>query len=74
MRTYIVFFCLWALASSMSVNAQADGTPLQGMAERVRKFGARIPQEKVYVHMDNTAYAPGDTVWFKAYLRMTNTD
>lgn len=74
MRTYIVFFCLWALASSMSINAQADGTSLQRMAERVRKFGARIPQEKVYVHMDNTAYAPGDTVWFKAYLRMTNTD
>lgn len=73
MRAYIMFFCLWTL-SSVSINAQADGISLCGMAERVRKFGVRIPQEKVYVHMDNTAYAPGDTLWFKAYLRMTNTD
>lgn len=25
-------------------------------------------QEKVYLHIDNTCYYPGDTLWYKAYL------
>lgn len=44
------------------------------MVERVTRFGERIPQEKVFVHMDNTSYMQGDTIWFKAYLRRTDTD
>lgn len=54
--------------------AQGEGTPFHTLVERVGKFGSRIPQEKVYVHMDNTAYMMGDTIWFKAYLRRTDSD
>jgi hypothetical protein len=25
-------------------------------------------QERAYLHYDKAAYAPGETVWFKAYL------
>ena len=39
---------------------------------RLRAFGERIPQEKVYVHMDNRCYFLGDTIWFKAYTQQTN--
>lgn len=42
--------------------------------ERLVAFGKTIPQEKVYVHMDNTSYFQGDTIWFSAYTRQTNTD
>ena len=42
--------------------------------ERLAAFGKIIPQEKVYVHMDNTSYFQGDTIWFSAYTRQTNTD
>ena len=35
-------------------------------------------QEKIYVHMDNTCYFKGDTVWYKAYVvradNLTYTD
>jgi len=41
--------------------------------ERMIRFGQNIPQEKVYLHMDNTSYFLGDTIWFAAYTRQTNT-
>lgn len=43
------------------------------LVERLRAFGRTIPQEKVYVHMDNTCYQLGDTIWFSAYTRRTDT-
>ena len=39
---------------------------------RQRAFGEKIPQEKVYVHLDNRCYFLGDTIWFKAYTQQTN--
>ena len=46
----------------------------KALVERLAAFGKAIPQEKVYVHMDNTCYFQGDTIWFAAYLRKTSTD
>ncbi|MBR6170206.1 MAG: carboxypeptidase-like regulatory domain-containing protein [Bacteroidaceae bacterium] len=43
----------------------------QPLIERLDAFGKAIPQEKVYVHMDNTCYFQGDTIWFTAYLKET---
>lgn len=48
-------------------------SPLERLTTRASMFGQRIPQEKVYVQMDNTAYQLGDTVWFAAYTRRTDT-
>ena len=48
--------------------------PLERMADRLKRFGENIPQEKVYLHTDNTCYFLGDTIWFAAYTRATNTD
>ncbi len=31
-------------------------------------FSANYPQEKVYLHIDNTAYYLDETIWFKAYV------
>ena len=42
-------------------------------AARLQRFGRAVPQEKVYVHMDNTCYFVGDTLWFAAYSRRTDT-
>ncbi|MBR4757307.1 MAG: hypothetical protein IK084_00720, partial [Bacteroidaceae bacterium] len=48
--------------------------PLERLAERLERFGRVVPQEKVYVHMDNTGYFLGDTIWFAAYSRRTDND
>ena len=53
---------------------QASLPPLARFADRLSRFGKAIPQEKVYVHMDNTSYFLGDTIWFAAYTRRTNED
>ena len=47
---------------------------LKPLVERLAAFGKTIPQEKVYVHMDNTCYFQGDTIWFAAYTRQTTND
>ena len=43
------------------------------LMRRLNAFGKALPQEKVYVHMDNTCYFQGDTIWFTAYLMETDT-
>ena len=64
-----VLFIIFLLSSLV---ASAAGR-LDSLAQRLQLFGERIPQEKVYVHMDNTGYFLGDTIWFAAYTRRTNS-
>lgn len=46
---------------------------LEGWKEHLELFGRNIPQEEVFVHMDNTCYFAGDTLFFKAYVRRSDT-
>ncbi len=34
----------------------------------IERFNHNFPQEKVYLHFDNTGYFRGETIWFKAYV------
>ena len=54
--------------------AFAQESTFEALVSRQEAFGKNIPQEKVYVHLDNTCYFQGDTIWFTAYTRQTNTD
>ncbi|MBO4613030.1 MAG: hypothetical protein J5671_07685 [Bacteroidaceae bacterium] len=47
-------------------------TTLDGWAQRLQLFGSKIPQEEVFVHMDNTCYYMGDTIYYKAYMRLSD--
>ncbi len=49
-------------------------TKMEKLIDRLSRFSQNIPQEKVYLHMDNTSYFLGDTIWFAAYTRQTNND
>ena len=62
----LLFFCI----PSGLAQESAGHDPL---VQRLEAFGRTIPQEKVYVHMDNTTYFLGDTIWFSAYTRQTDT-
>ena len=48
-------------AQSISVRS------LPGYVKAINQFNQLNPQEKVYLHFDNTGYYLGDTIWFKAY-------
>ena len=40
--------------------------------QKVMNFNTAIPQEKVYMHFDNTGYFENETLWFKAYVTRTD--
>lgn len=61
---FLLLLCLFRLTAL----AQAP-TTLDGWAERLKKFGQTLPQEQVFIHLDNTCYFLGDTIYYKAYLR-----
>lgn len=71
-------FCI-GLASFFSTYAQTDGNvsnadaELLGFVKNVNAFNYLYPQEKVYLHFDNTGYFIGETMWFKAYV-VSGTD
>ncbi len=40
----------------------------QGFDSVLAKLNREYKQEKMYLHFDRSAYTPGETIWFKAYL------
>ena len=40
----------------------------QPVDSTLQEYTNKFPQERIYVHFDKSAYFPGDTVWYKAYL------
>lgn len=50
----------------------AAGLSAQTIEQSIDRFGTDFPQEKIHIHFDRTAYMPGETVWFKAYLLEEN--
>ena len=69
-KNRMIVWIICCLLGSMG----ACGSTVDSLVSRLRLFGERIPQEKVFVHMDNTCYFLGDTIWFSVYTRQTNTD
>ena len=41
---------------------------LDTLYRKVEGFGVGLPQEKAYLHLDNTCYFLGDTIWYKGYV------
>lgn len=64
-------FLLIAIISTCNAGQaqnKKDSNQIHNIAARVERFGTGLPQEKVYLHIDNTCYFVGDTVWYKAYV------
>lgn len=62
---------LMLLALGINVSAQQqtnDGQRILAYIQKVMNYNRTIPQEKVYMHFDNTGYFEGETMWFKAYV------
>ncbi|MDE7378822.1 MAG: hypothetical protein K2N13_07700 [Paraprevotella sp.] len=43
------------------------------LLKQAARFGKSFPQEKVFLHLDNSCYYLGDTIWFKAYVTRTDS-
>lgn len=66
----ILFVLLFPLISVFAVQAQDDSefVGVLSYMKRAMNFAKVVPQEKVYLHFDNTGYFQGETIWFKGYV------
>ena len=66
------------LLSFICLAAKANPDSLISYLHHAMLFNEVMPQEKVYLHFDNTGYFKGETIWFKAYVtradKGTSTD
>lgn len=69
MKKNLFSLTLFLILSPMSISAQATAeSKLQSFVSNVEQFAKSFPQEKVYLHLDNTGYFMGERIWFKAYV------
>ena len=62
----LIFICFFGI----NIQAQ-DSTAIRkitAFSKHFSTFSNDYPQEKVYLHFDNSSYFLGETLWFKAYV------
>ncbi len=64
--TRLTFFILLFLCIGLSAQTVDDANKLATYAVHINYFNQLCPQEKVYLHLDNTAYFQGETIWYAA--------
>lgn len=57
-----------AMVTLISVSAIADSIAARPTDDIMNRQYIGLPQEKVYLHFDNSSYYHGDKIWFKAYV------
>lgn len=62
--------CLFFGASLFGQTVSADSIFARYM-KQAQAFASNYPREKAYLHFDNTSYYLGDTIWFKAYVTLS---
>ena len=64
---FLILFCLLGVSMHATENQPAS-QQLNAFAQHFATFAKEYPQEKAYLHFDNTAYYLGETMWFKVYV------
>lgn len=67
-KTYVLMALCFLL--SLTLHGQDNNAlgRLKQYVGNVATFNRLFPQEKVFVHTDNTGYFVGETIWFEAYV------
>lgn len=68
-----ILFTLIALCGTLCIAADNTLETFRPILTRAAAWAKAMPQEKVYLHLDNTGYFKGETIWMKAYLTRTDT-
>ncbi|MDR0989157.1 MAG: hypothetical protein LBM06_06825, partial [Prevotellaceae bacterium] len=66
-RTHLLLLAL-LLCFPLSLCGQSHLQQMAAFVRNIHQFSQLNPQEKVFLHFDNTGYFIGDTIWFKAYV------
>ncbi|MBR4996177.1 MAG: hypothetical protein IKY82_08980 [Alistipes sp.] len=74
-RIFTILVTILFFASSISAQENQEQEAVDTTAQKLmnyaailNNFGKALPQEKVYLHLDNTSYYQGDKIWFQAYV------
>lgn len=67
----VLLVCSASLLAQPSMQEQAQSILILGA--HVNHFNRLCPQEKVYLHFDNTSYFQGETIWFSATVLNATT-
>src|SRR6266498_5788208 len=59
---------LWLIIVFMPFLSFSQTPTLQSVKANIEHYGTNFPQEKIYIQFDKPAYAPGEIIWYKAYL------
>ena len=62
---FLSFFC--------APNIYSQTINQQTVKEGIEQLNTNFPQERIYIQFDKPAYAPGETIWYKAYV-MSGTE
>ena len=73
-----IFLCLSVCTYAQVTNTVLDDEVKDAVSifkyiNKAMLFNQKVPQEKVYLHFDNTSYFEGETMWFKAYVMRTDS-
>jgi len=63
---FILLLLLNLQAFGQDINSETS--QITGFVQALNNFSEALPQEKVYLHFDNTSYYQGDPIWFKCYV------
>lgn len=66
-RWFLLFFVA-SQVNGLQAQDNTAATRLTSFAKHFATFAKDYPQEKVYLHFDNTTYFLGESIWFKAYV------
>ena len=65
---FFIFILLFMWALPMAAQQDSCIQKLASFARNINNFNQLYPREKAYLHVDNTGYYLGETIWFKAYV------
>ncbi len=77
MKSSLSFFLIFLMVLLRSYAQNANGhtdEDILGYISNVMNFHSVNPQEKVYLHFDNTGYFKGERIWYKAYVVRNNVE
>ena len=70
----ILMFIFSLSATAQITNDTIERNKIDNIALRTVAIEALFPEERVYLHFDNTAYYLTETIWFKAYVVSGNSN
>ena len=70
--SFTLFFCFRGQGQQIEIDSEL--IKLTPFIQALYSFSNNIPQEKIYLHFDNTSYYQGDHIWFKCYITSSQNE